>query len=171
MNNRIVIRDVQSQDLNTVLHLNEGAVPAVNSVGLNFMHWSMENACYFRVAERITPTSSHILGFMIGHAPDVSYDSENFTWFKNHFSTFVYVDRIVIAPNAKRLGIGTALYDDVAEFTREKTRILTCEVNTRPRNDDSLAFHHRYGFHEVGTQETKGGSVAVSLLLKELETV
>jgi len=38
-----------------------------------------------------------------------------------------------------------------------------------PRNDESLVFHERFGFEEVGQQNTSGGSKRVSLLVKELD--
>ena len=45
---------------------------------------------------------------------------------------------------------------------------ITCEVNTRPANPDSMAFHERLGFREVGRQQTEGGAKEVALLAWEL---
>lgn len=45
---------------------------------------------------------------------------------------------------------------------------VTCEVNIRPPNPESLAFHDRQGFVEVGTQETEDGRKTVSLRAKSL---
>ncbi|NJB68913.1 hypothetical protein GGQ74_002607 [Desulfobaculum xiamenense] len=165
--NRIIIRDVLISDLPDIVALNEHAVPAVNSVDEGFMRTSMDRAAYFRVVEQ-SAQPGRVAGFMIGYTPEASYESENFQWFKGHYPSFVYIDRIVIAPFAQRMGIGTALYDNISRFASETTGTVTCEVNIRPRNDDSLAFHAHCGFREVGTQETKGGTVAVSLLVKEL---
>ncbi|MHB1091087.1 MAG: hypothetical protein ACYC06_04325 [Ilumatobacteraceae bacterium] len=47
------------------------------------------------------------------------------------------------------------------------TTLLTCEVNLQPPNPDSLRFHQRLGFGEVGQQESKPGLI-VSLLAKRL---
>ncbi len=41
---------------------------------------------------------------------------------------------------------------------------LLCEVNTRPRNDTSLAFHEAWGFKPVGEQDVAGGSKTVMML-------
>ncbi|NNE42793.1 MAG: GNAT family N-acetyltransferase, partial [Gemmatimonadetes bacterium] len=56
----------------------------------------------------------------------------------------------------------------LAAWIGGRAPMITCEVNTRPRNDGSLRFHARLGFREVGTQETEGGAKAVSLLEKRL---
>ena len=36
---------------------------------------------------------------------------------------------------------------------------ITCEVNTIPRNEPSLAFHAGFGFEEVGTKDYEDHSV------------
>ena len=46
--------------------------------------------------------------------------------------------------------------------------MLFCEVNLRPRNERSLAFHAAIGFREVGRQDTDGGNKHVSLLALDL---
>jgi predicted GNAT superfamily acetyltransferase len=46
--------------------------------------------------------------------------------------------------------------------------VLFCEVNVRPRNETSLAFHEAIGFREVGQQDTDGGTKRVSLLALDL---
>ena len=43
---------------------------------------------------------------------------------------------------------------------------VTAEVDTVPYNAESLGFHAAMGFHEVGTQSVRGGSITVSLLEK-----
>ena len=45
---------------------------------------------------------------------------------------------------------------------------MTCEVNLEPPNPESLAFHDRLGFGRVGEQATKGGSVVVALLSRDV---
>ena len=56
-------------------------------------------------------------------------------------------------------------YDEVER--RADAAWFTLEVNLRPRNDGSLAFHDRLGFVEVGQQETDYGTL-VSLMAKPL---
>ena len=44
------------------------------------------------------------------------------------------------------------------------TALIRTQVNTRPCNERSLAFHERLGFHEVGRQQSEGGSKEVAML-------
>jgi len=64
------------------------------------------------------------------------------------------------------------LTDDVAISVDIKKRdchpIITCEVNLKPKNDESLLFHKKYGFEQVGTQETDGGKKEVSLMVYKI---
>jgi predicted GNAT superfamily acetyltransferase len=76
----------------------------------------------------------------------------------------MYVDRILIDPAFQGQGLGRAFYDDLKKFSKELTPILTCEVNLKPPNDGSILFHEKYGFEQVGTQETEDGKKEVSLM-------
>lgn len=93
------------------------------------------------------------------------YASENYRWFEARGTDFLYVDRIVVAPDARGNGIGRELYDRIFALARLEGRTeVTCEVNLLPPNPESLAFHARLGFERVGEQDTTGGTVRVALL-------
>ena len=80
-------------------------------------------------------------------------------------SDFHYIDRIVLAPEARGAGLGSELYGRIfAAATQRGASEVTCEVNVEPPNPASLAFHAALGFAEVARQSTKGGSVVVALL-------
>ncbi len=102
--------------------------------------------------------------------PARTYDSLNYLWFSERFDDFVYLDRVAIRPEFRGHGIGRAMYAEVERLAAERcpdaTR-FTLEVNLRPRNDGSLAFHATLGFVEVGRQETNYGT-QVSLMSKPL---
>jgi predicted GNAT superfamily acetyltransferase len=85
------------------------------------------------------------------------------------YEQFVYLDRIAVLPEFRRYGIGRRFYTALVDEYTGRWPLLTCEVNTRPRNDTSLSFHHSIGFREVGQQDTDGGSKTVSLLALRLE--
>src|SRR5258708_24583463 len=90
--------------------------------------------------------------FLLAFDQDARYDSPNFLWFHSRYPRFVYVDRIVVASSAPRRGSARELYGDLFEHAvRAGQKRVVCEVNTRPPNPASDAFHATLGFVEVGT--------------------
>ena len=65
-------------------------------------------------------------------------------------------------------GLGKAFYSDLTKFSQHKINYITCEVNIKPKNRDSIIFHKKYGFNEVGTQKTENGKKEVSLMKLEI---
>lgn len=159
------VRDVCDADLGEVHAINEAAVPHVNSISLDRFQNFTREAAYFRVAL----LGGGLVGYLVAFAPRAPYDSLNFLWFQERYSDFIYIDRIAVASSARRRGVAGSLYRDLFHFARTLTGLLTCEVNTRPPNAESMAFHERFGFREVGTLETEGGAKAVSLMGVELK--
>ncbi len=158
------ITDVTTTDLVAVLALNESEVPHLGKVDIEQMHWFASNATYFRVAK----SNERLAAFLVGLRPGTDYDSLNYRWFCDRYEDFAYIDRVAVAAFARRHGLASRLYDDFAASMPDSVKIMTCEVNIRPPNDDSMRFHTRLGFGEVGTQVTENGSKEVALLLKEL---
>lgn len=158
------VSDVCAGDLDEVLALNESSLPHVNSLVLDDLRWFAENAMFFRVA-RIEKT---LAGFLIGLGPGLDYTSPNYRWFGRRHEHFGYIDRVVVAPFARRRGVGSRLYDEFAATLRGYVPVMTCEVNIRPANDASLTYHERHGFVCIATQETDGGGKEVALMEKRL---
>ncbi len=77
----------------------------------------------------------------------------------------MYIDRVVISEKYQRIGYGKLFYNDLQNFSKGRVSKLACEVNTRPMNQQSIKFHDKFGFYEVGTQETENGKKKVSLLM------
>lgn len=163
----MVIRPVTDDDLDEILALNNGAVPAVNRLAAADLEWFGAVAHSFLVA----PTGTGgVAGFVIGlDGPGLGYDSLNYAWFSERYERFVYVDRIVVAESGRGGGVGRDLYDAFGDRGRtDGHEVLLAEVNVRPRNEGSLRFHERYGFVSVGEQDTEGGAKRVTLLEKRL---
>ncbi len=90
-------------------------------------------------------------GFVLAHAPDAGLDGPNFRWFAARMDDFIYVDRVIVAAEARGRGVGRTLYIEVAEAARRAGyRAVAAEVNIDPPNPGSLAFHERMGFQPVG---------------------
>lgn len=154
------LRPYTPADLHALVAINDGAYPAVPITPAAELTELIGMARLVLVADDGDPA-----GFIIALAPGLAYASENYTWFSARSSDFLYVDRIVLAPRLQGQGIGPQLYAAVEDAARaDGATEVTCEVNVRPPNPGSLAFHARLGFVEVGRQQTKGGATEVALL-------
>ncbi|MBO0905354.1 GNAT family N-acetyltransferase [Jiella sp. MQZ13P-4] len=100
--------------------------------------------------------------FVVAFDETGDYDSPNFLWFRARYERFVYVDRVVVAPQARGRGLARALYDSVlaAAMAADAGRIV-CEINLDPPNPGSLRFHERLGFRKVGEARLAGGEKTV----------
>jgi hypothetical protein len=114
----------------------------------------------------VIESDDELAGFMIVLQSGLDYSSLNYAFFNNNFDNFDYVDRIVIADPFRGKKLGTALYDHLFENT-DKTYV-TCEVNKKPPNPASLAFHNKLGFNKLAEQVTESGHKSVSMLVKKM---
>lgn len=151
-------------DLGEILELNEASVPHVSSVTATEMQWFADHAHYFRVVRM----AGSLAGFLIGLRPGLAYQSLNYRWFCERYPDFGYIDRVAVARTARRLGVGSRLYEDFAATLQGTVDVMTCEVNLRPANESSMRYHEHWGFVQVGSQETEGGKKEVALLEKRL---
>jgi hypothetical protein len=158
----IELQDVTERWLPAILALNETAVPHVNSIDMEQLHWFAKAAAYFRIAV----DGEALAGFLVGLRPGTDYESLNYRWFCDHYAEFAYIDRIVVAATARRQGLAGRFYADF-ERKSQDVPVMTCEVNIRPPNDESMAFHTSQGFRQVGSQDLDGGAKEVALLAKE----
>ena len=147
-----------------ILELNEQAVPHVNSISTEVLSDLAGQAFYFKVAIH----EQQLVGFLLTLGTGADYDSLNYRWFSSHYNNFVYVDRIVVSGQHAGLGIGKRLYKDLELEAQNHAPIIACEVNLKPANPNSLAFHSKQGFLEVGQQETEGGQKVVCLMTKPI---
>jgi predicted GNAT superfamily acetyltransferase len=115
------------------------------------------------VATFIQPSAAFLLAFE--HGDD--YDGGHFLWFRSRFAKFIYVDRVVVAGQCRRHGLGRLLYADL--FMRAEQLghgHIVCEVNALPPNPISDRFHAAQGFEEVGTATINHGTKTVRYLLR-----
>ncbi|MDO9397922.1 MAG: GNAT family N-acetyltransferase [Herbiconiux sp.] len=164
----LVLRPIGAADLPALVTMNRAAVPAVNDLTESELAAIVAEARLAVVA--VDPAHPELVrGFVLALAPGADYASENYRWFARRGDAFLYVDRIVVAERHRSAGVGAVLYDGVfAQAAADGASEVTCEVNVEPPNPGSLAFHQRLGFREVGRQSTKGGSVVVALLARDL---
>lgn len=156
------IEDAVKADLPAVLVLNQSSQPHVSGLTLDALRQLVQCASYFRII-RDGPA---VAGFLLAMREGQPYESLNYRWFARRYSRFVYIDRVAIAGSHHRCGLGTRLYEDLHRFAARHAPLVACEVNTRPVNAASLAFHARMGYQSVGSQETESGAKTVSLMIR-----
>jgi predicted GNAT superfamily acetyltransferase len=157
----VSLRGIEVSDLRTVSALNDREVPRVGPLGVDGLRARLPCCDVALVAVADDET----VGFVLALAPGAAYDSANYQWFEQRGAGHLYVDRIVVATAHRQRGIAGMLYEAVEARARETGRAeITCEVNVRPPNPASMAFHEGRGFVEVGRQDTTGGTLTVAML-------
>jgi predicted GNAT superfamily acetyltransferase len=149
----------------------EAVILALNNEHAAELSWLEPERLSFLIGEAFYARRIGTLeAFIMTFDQDASYDSPNFLWFRERYKRFVYVDRVVVAAEARGRGHARRLYQDLFDHAaRAGQAIVTCEVNAEPPNPASDAFHAALGFAEVGDAVIHGGKKAVRYYLRELK--
>ena len=99
---------------------------------------------------------SSIIGFMVCMFEDSRYQSENYLFFSNQLSQFIYIDRIAIDPPFRQKGLGTKFYSELVRIRGDRS-VICCEVNSKPLNEPSMRFHKKNEFEACGVKEFEDG--------------
>ena len=145
-----------------ILSLNQKAMPAVSFMAEDSLNYFYDVSEYFKLIK--CGKENKIYGFLIGLTDNLTYKSENYLWFSKRYSSFMYVDRIVIKEDSVGLGLGTMLYNDLIGYSKNKFKNIICEYNIKPMNFVSKKFHEKFGFKRVGNQKTEGGKKEVLMM-------
>ena len=153
------LRDCVETDYHSIIALNAAEVEKTSAMDLDRLNALVSLSSYTKVAVVAGEVAAFL--FAIRHGAD--YQNVNYNWFASQFSTFLYIDRIVVGSRFAGLGIGRAMYEDLFTYVRfHSLGHVTCEYNIDPPNLASKAFHNKFGFKELGTQWVAGGSKQVS---------
>ena len=149
------IRDVVEADFEAIVALNDGEVQQTSPMDVNRLRFLVALSSYCKVVT----VENQVVAFLIALREGVAYENDNYRWFSERFTTFIYVDRIVVDAGFSGRGVGKKLYGDLFEFARsQRVATVTCEYNVEPPNPASQIFHDKFGFKEVGTQWLSDGS-------------
>lgn len=143
------LRDAAPGDFDAILAINHASVhflSAMDRQRLVELHGMA--ACH-----RVIDDGGRVSAFLLALRDGCAYDSPNYRWMAERFEHFLYIDRIVIAPDRQGRGLGRMLYADLFSFARDTgVTIVTCEVDDDPPNAASQRFHAAYGFRVIGRQ-------------------
>ncbi|CAN7676926.1 GNAT family N-acetyltransferase [Mesorhizobium amorphae] len=156
--------------IDRVLPEDEPAILALNNEHAAELSWLEPERLSFLIGEAFyTRRIGALEAFIMTFDQDAQYDSPNFLWFRERYQRFVYVDRVVVAAQARGRGHARRLYEDLFDqVSRAGHTIVTCEVNAEPPNPASDAFHAALGFAEVGDAVIHGGKKAVRYYAREI---
>jgi len=162
-----VIRTLTPADETQVLEINVEAQPNVAGLDrVELARLSSLSRTHF-----VAIDGEVVRGYALNFACDDAYDGEEFLSLRKLISQpFMYIDQVAVARSVRTRGIGRQLYESLDHTASERgIRYLCCEVNTRPANPGSLAFHARLGFNTLSSMATRDGREVV--LLQKLLTM
>ena len=107
-------------DLDFVLSLNQDSLSAVSQLDISKINHFLQISSYFKIFK----IDDKSVGFMIGLKAGKDYKSENYIWINQRYSSFIYVDRIIIGSNYRNEGLGFYFYDHLIESCRERLKIF-----------------------------------------------
>lgn len=156
--------------IDRVLPEDEPAILTLNNEHAAELSWLEPERLSFLIGEAFyTRRIGTLEAFIMTFDQDANYDSPNFLWFRERYQRFVYVDRVVVAGEARGRGHARRLYEDLFDqVSRAGHTIVTCEVNAEPPNPASDAFHAALGFAEVGDAVIHGGKKAVRYYVRQI---
>jgi hypothetical protein len=152
-----MIRDLVASDLPAVLALNNAHAVEVNAL-------STEGLCALVGAAAHALVVDEVAAFLIALDEGTPAHGPNHGWFLARHAAFLYVDRVVVSPEARGRGHARRLYDHLSVLAG--SRPLCCEVNIVPPNEASLAFHETLGFESCGEADDPRNGKRVRYLLR-----
>ena len=158
------IRSANPADAFQIAALNEVFVSVTSPMdALRFLEL-FELCSYCLVVE----DGERLLGFVLAMCNAVPYDNRNYQWFEARVQDMIYVDRIVLATDARGHGLGHQLYDRLSAMAlADGCKVMTAEMDIEPPNTHSLHFHNKRGFIERGQRVLDGGK-RVSMQCRDL---
>lgn len=148
-------RNAKAADAGIIADLNE-AVVSVTS--LMTAAQFLELKALSRYCLVVETSSGEVEGFIIVMTKGEPYDNGNYQWFSERYDDFAYIDRIVLGPSLRNLGVAYQLYDLIGDMAIDDgCSLLAAEMDIDPPNPHSLHFHSRYGFEEVGVRDLERG--------------
>ena len=150
----MIIRHASVDDADAIAALNEVFVAVTSPMDSERFRELFALSSFCLVAEN----ANGLLGFVIAMKNGAPYDNGNYQWFEARVPSMVYVDRIVLASEARGQGIGAELYSYLGELAAgSDCHTMTAEMDIDPPNEHSVYFHKKSGFAEIGQRTLDSG--------------
>lgn len=158
-----MISDILPKHYPQILKINAEFVHWLSPLDEARLKWILVRADYARQIDDAQ-------AILMGYAHDVDYpEHKNIKWLKGRLDNFYYIDRIIIDSASQGKGYARKLYEDFENTARTKGyNRLACEVNTKPDNPGSHAFHLKMGFKVIGEKDYPQFDAALRYYAKEL---
>jgi hypothetical protein len=143
------VRGVHDEDFESIVTVNKMSRPGVAALDRQAIQHLWSLGADILVAE----LQGSVAGYLIALSSDAGYEAEEFLWYRRKLEEpFFYIDQIATNARFRQRGVATALYQAFMDFGREQgISTYCCEVNLKPPNPISLAFHRRLGFCMIDT--------------------
>ncbi len=151
--------NLRIKDVNALWEINEEGLPGTGKISPDAMSELLHLGEFCIGAYE----KENLLGFVICLLPNRNYGSLNYAWFNNNYANFLYVDRIAVSERYRNKKIGSLLYEKVITHAQKLDLPIAAEVSLKPPNPDSIRFHKRHGFVEVGVLHHEKKSVTMML--------
>lgn len=76
----------------------------------------------------------------------------------------VRLNRVVIAPDLRNRGLGSALLEAVTSYAENRPGVTELELRAEGASSENLALYRRYGFRDRGSEERDGHRAALLTL-------
>lgn len=149
-------RSLPSNTLENLYKLNQENTPEVGSIESYEVFASLLDISSINL---LIEYKKQPVGFVICFRENLEYESLNYKFFNEIKQKFLYIDRVVIKSDYRRMGIGTHVYRYIDGIAAKESLPICCEVNSIPLNQISLNFHSKNGFIKVGERKFKDHSV------------
>ena len=106
--------------------------------------------------------------FLLAFDQSASYDSPNYMWFRQRYTRFVYVDRVVVSPSMRGRGYARLLDTDLFEQARRAAHhVVVCEVYSDPPNPAPMLSTRLSNFRKLVRQPfTRAARLSATSLVR-----
>ncbi len=159
----MIFRPIEPRDYSLAVRINQLDVDKLAPIDVD----RLQQLAAISIHAHVADIDGEVAGFVITMPPGVSYSSDNYAWFSERYTDFLYLDRVVVSDQFRRRGVASFIYDNVEADAEFHGGIMLLEVNVEPANPPSMLFHSNRNYQEVGRLQHDDGRKITSMLTKD----